>query len=111
MSEHGLIHSGEGIAHRRWRWRLDGVENRPLGIINGSLEEHLIFNEHYLRRVLNKYVACFNARRLQQGLEQNSSLGLGLVSIEGPIRCRNVLGGIIRDYYRAAAQRSIPPSD
>jgi hypothetical protein len=25
------------------------------------------------------------------------------VSTQGPIRCRNVLGGIIRDYYRDAA--------
>jgi hypothetical protein len=36
-------------------------------------------------------------------MAQDSPLGLEKTSAEGPIGYRNVLGGIIRDYYRAAA--------
>jgi putative transposase len=67
------------------------------------LDHLIILNERHLRRVLNEYVAYFNERRPHQGLKQDSPLGLESVSVEGPIRCRNVLGGIIRDYYREAA--------
>ena len=67
------------------------------------LDHLIILNERHLRRVLNEYVAYFNERRPHQGLGQDSPLGLEPVSIAGPIRCRHVLGGIIRDYYRAAA--------
>jgi hypothetical protein len=51
---------------------------------------------------LHRYFHINNARRPHQGLDQDSPLGL-TVSTEGPIRDRNVLGGIIRDYYREAA--------
>ena len=63
----------------------------------------IILNERHLRRVLQEYVDYYNARRPHQGLEQDSPLGFEHVTSEGPIRCRNVLGGIIRDYYREAA--------
>ena len=68
------------------------------------LDKVIILNARHLRRVLKEYVAYYNARHPRQGLELDSPLGLESVSIEGPIRCRNVLGGIIRDYYQEAAQ-------
>jgi transposase InsO family protein len=67
------------------------------------LDRLIILNERHLGRVLKEYVAYYNARRPHQGLEQHSPLGLESVFTEGPIRRRNVLGGIIRDYYREAA--------
>jgi len=67
------------------------------------LDRVIILNERHLRRVLSEYVAYYNARRPHQGIEQDSPLGLELASPEGAIRYRNVLGGIIRDYYQAAA--------
>ena len=67
------------------------------------LDKVIILNERHLRRVLTEYIDYYNARRPHQGLAQDSPLGLGKASTEGPIRYRNVLGGIIRDYYRAAA--------
>ena len=67
------------------------------------LDRLIILNERHLRRILTEYVAYFNERRPHQGLEQDSPLGLEPVTNQGPIRCRNVLGGIIRDYYREAA--------
>jgi putative transposase len=66
------------------------------------LDKLIILNERHLRQVLTEYIAYFNMHRSHQGLEQDSPLGL-TVSTESPIRYRNVLGGIIRDYYREAA--------
>jgi putative transposase len=66
------------------------------------LDKLIILNKRHLRRVLTEYLGYYNTRRPNRGLEQDSPLGL-TVSTEGPIRCRNVLGGIIRDYYREAA--------
>lgn len=67
------------------------------------LDKLLILNERHLRRVLAEYLAYHNERRPHQGLGQDSPLGLEPASNEGPIRYQNVLGGIIRDYYRDAA--------
>jgi transposase InsO family protein len=67
------------------------------------LDKLIILNGRHLRRVLMEYVMYYNARRPHQGLAQDSPLGLESGSTEGSIRCRNVLGGIIRDYYREAA--------
>jgi putative transposase len=67
------------------------------------LDHLIILNERHLRRVLKEYVIYYNERRPHQGLDQDSPLGLEPATLEGPIRYRNVLGGIIRDYYREAA--------
>jgi putative transposase len=67
------------------------------------LDKLIILNERHLRRTLNECVAHYNARRPHQGLEQDGPCGVALVSRQGPIRCRKVLGGIIRDYYPEAA--------
>lgn len=66
------------------------------------LDKLIILNGRHLRRVLTEYIVYYNTRRPHQGLDQDSPLGL-IVSTEGSIRYRNVLGGIIRDYYREAA--------
>ncbi len=67
------------------------------------LDRLIILNEHHLRRVLIEYITYYNTRRPHQGLEQDSPLGLEPEVIEGQIRYRKVLGGIIPDYYREAA--------
>jgi transposase InsO family protein len=66
------------------------------------LDRVIILNERHLRRVLIEYIAYYNARRPHQGIDQDSPFGLAVPN-EGPIGYRNVLGGIIRDYYREAA--------
>jgi len=53
--------------------------------------------------VSHEYVEYYNARRPHQGLEQDSPGGMLPASREGTVRYRKVLGGIIRDYYRAVA--------
>jgi putative transposase len=83
--------------------RANAFCERFLGSLRRECLDHLIIlNERHLRRVLTEYLAYYNARWPHPGLDQDSPLGLA-VSTEGPIRYRNVLGGIIRDYYREAA--------
>jgi transposase InsO family protein len=67
------------------------------------LDRLIILNERHLRRVLSEYIAYYNARWPHQGIGLESPLGLEAESAAGPIAYRNVLGGIIRDYYRKAA--------
>ena len=67
------------------------------------LDHLLILNEAHLRRVLEAYLSYFNTRRPHQSLDQDAPAGLDPPDITMPIRYRKVLGGIIRDYYRAAA--------
>lgn len=82
----------------------NSIAERWVRFVREECLDHLIIlNERHLRRVLSDYVAYYNARRPHQGIEQDSPLGLELASPEGSIRYRNVLGGIIRDYYREVA--------
>jgi len=60
----------------------------------------LIINAAHLRRVLMEYVDYYNTARPHQGIEQQIPIPQARPS-SGTIQCRNVLGGIIRDYYRA----------
>ncbi|HEC60794.1 MAG TPA: hypothetical protein ENI27_00905 [bacterium] len=60
----------------------------------------LILNAAHLRRVLIEYIDYYNTARPHQGINQQSPIPYSLPS-SGTIQCRNVLGGIIHDYYRA----------
>ncbi|MCJ7700792.1 MAG: integrase core domain-containing protein [Anaerolineales bacterium] len=59
----------------------------------------LIFNAVHLRRVLIEFVEYFNAARPHQGIHQQSPIPYATPS-SGTIQRRNVLGGIIHDYFR-----------
>jgi putative transposase len=67
------------------------------------LDKLLIINQAHLRRVIREYMAFFNTARPHQGLEQQIPVPRITYENTGPVRCRPVLGGIINDYYRAAA--------
>jgi putative transposase len=67
------------------------------------LDKLLIINQAHLRRVMREYVEFFNTARPHQGIDQQIPIALPTSNTRGPIRCRNVLGGIIHDYYRDAA--------
>jgi putative transposase len=67
------------------------------------LDKLLIINPTHLRRVMRDYVAFFNTARPHQGLEQQIPVPKASSQGNGSVRCRNVLGGIIHDYYRDAA--------
>ena len=62
----------------------------------------LILNQRHLIRVLKEYIDYYNVSRLHQGLDQQAPIPTPR-SPQGTIRCRDVLGGILHDYYRDAA--------
>jgi putative transposase len=66
------------------------------------LDHLLIFNERALYRVLTDYVAYYNRARPHQGLQQQTPIPY-TPCLQGTIRRRKVVGGLINDYYREAA--------
>jgi hypothetical protein len=67
------------------------------------LDQLLILNERHLLRVLTAYTTFYNERRTHQGLDQRCPVPLPPDPGDGPVRCRDVLGGIVHDYFRQAA--------
>ena len=67
------------------------------------LDKVLILNQTHLRRVMREYIAFFNTARPHQGISQQIPVPPASRATSGPVRCRNVLGGILHDYYRDAA--------
>lgn len=64
-----------------------------------SLDQLLIFNQRHLSRVLKEYAEYYTNERPCQGLDQKIPIPLSR-SRCGIIRCRDILGGILKDYYR-----------
>ena len=64
------------------------------------LDHLLILNEVHLRRVLNTFTAYYNTRRPHQSLGQQSPIQRRQPPNTGLVQQRNVLGGIVNDYYR-----------
>ncbi len=67
------------------------------------LDKVLILNQAHLRRVMRDYVEFFNTARPHQGLDQQIPIPQIDCQGNGSVHYRNVLGGIIHDYYRDAA--------
>lgn len=64
------------------------------------LDHLLIINAAHLRRILIEFVQYYNASRPHQGIRQQSPIPY-VIQSGGNMQCRNVLGGIIHDYYRS----------
>ncbi len=67
------------------------------------LDHLLILGEAHLRRVLTAYVAHYNQARPHQGLGQQTPVPQDRQGQRGPVRRRDVLGGLLHEYDRAAA--------
>ncbi|MHB1319054.1 MAG: integrase core domain-containing protein [Anaerolineae bacterium] len=67
------------------------------------LHHLLVLHERHLQHVLQAYSAYFNHRRPHQGLAQQCPLPASACSDKGSVSRRDVLGGIIHDYYQKAA--------
>ena len=84
--------------------RANAVAERWVGTARREcLDQLLILSERHLRRVLTAFVAYYNERRPHQGLQQQCPVPLAPDSGDGRIARRDVLTGIIHDYYREAA--------
>ena len=68
-----------------------------------SLDHLLIINELHLEYVLREYNQYYNQARPHQGLRQHIPESTHQEPGHGAVRRRNVLGGLIHDYYREAA--------
>lgn len=67
------------------------------------LNKLFIINQTHLRRVMREFVAYHKSARPHQGIDQQIPVPQTTPVDSGPVRGRNVLGGIIHDYYREAA--------
>jgi putative transposase len=74
------------------------------------LHQILILNEHHLCRVLKEYDEYYNHARPHQGISQRFPVSVPGQerSTKGPIRRRNILGGVIHDYYRQPSSQVSP---
>ena len=66
----------------------------------------LIINAKHLQRVLREYTDYYNTARPHQGIDQQAPIPFER-SATGTIQRRNILGGIINDYYRAPTPPAI----
>jgi hypothetical protein len=76
---------------------------RNVSVREECLDKLLIVNQAHLRRIMREYVEFFNTARPHQGIDQQILVPKTGRRTYGPVRCRNVLGRIIHDYYRDAA--------
>lgn len=63
----------------------------------------ILFGERSLRRALSEYVDQFHAERNHQGKSNAPLFPRAHRQREGPARCRERLGGLLRYYHREAA--------
>jgi putative transposase len=66
------------------------------------LDRIVILGEEHLRRVLTAYVEYYNHARPHQGIAQQCPVRLETMPRAGRIERRDILGGLIYDYRRAA---------
>ena len=63
------------------------------------LDHLLIMNQTHLKRVLDSYISYYETSRPHQGLDQRTLVPRQSIPYSGQVRKREVLGGIINDYY------------
>ncbi len=67
------------------------------------LDRIVILGERHLHRVLTAYIDYYNRARPHQGIAQQCPVPLTSATRDGPIARRDILGGVLHDYYRRAA--------
>jgi putative transposase len=73
------------------------------------LDHVLVLNEAHLRRILQTYIDHHNTRRPHQSLKQQSPIPYQESTNTGTIQRRQLLSGILNDYYRAPNTTSLSP--
>ena len=101
------VFQSEGVGIIRTPFRApntNAVAERWIRSVRQECLDHLlIVGEAHLRRVLGVYVGFYNEVRPHQGLDQRTPVPAPLPARQGPVRCRALLGGLLRRYDRAAA--------
>ena len=84
---------------------LNAYIERFMNSINAEcLNKMIFFGENSLRRAVGAYLEHYHAERNHQGLgnhiiEPTDEVG----RVDGPVECRERLGGLLRYYHRQAA--------
>ena len=103
-SSYDNLFSSEGIEvlHTPYRApRANAFAERWVRSVREECLDHiLVLDENHLRRVLREYGEYYNHARPHQGIGQHFPVSGPERSIKGPIRRRDILGGVIHDYYR-----------
>ena len=101
------VFAAEGVAVVRTPYRAPTAnayaERWVRSVREECLDHLLIVNETHLRHVLATYVTHYNQARPHQGLEQQTPVPCAPSARAGPLRRRDVLGGLIHEYDREAA--------
>ena len=101
------VFASEGVEIVRTPYRApnaNAVAERWVRSVRAECLDHLlIVNEAHLRRVLATFVDHYNHARPHQGLGQRTPVAPAAPPGCGPLRRRDRLGGLLRDYYREAA--------
>jgi hypothetical protein len=71
------------------------------------LDHVLILNERHLLRVLQTYIEYYNSRRPHQSLEQQAPIPYPEPTKTGTVIRRQLLGGILNDYFRNPGNNDI----
>ena len=97
----------EGVAIVRTPYRAptaNAYAERWVRSVRGECLDHLlVVNEAHLRHVLAVYVTHDNRARPHQGRQQRTPVPCAPRTRAGPVRRRDVLGGLIHEYDREAA--------
>ena len=103
----GRVFAAEGFAVVRTPYRAPQANAYAERWVRSAREECLdhvlVMGENHLRRVLDAYVAHFNEARPHQGLGQGCPIPLTAAPSDGVVCRRDILGGLVREYYREAA--------
>lgn len=68
------------------------------------LDRIVPLSENHLRRAVREYVEHYHGERHHQGLDGELITANGTaIRLEGPVTCRERLGGTLNFYYRQAA--------
>jgi putative transposase len=101
------VFTSEGVEIVRTPYRTPTVNayaERWVRSARGECLDHLlVVNEAHLRHVLAGYVTHFNRARPHQGLNQQTPVPYARYDARGPVKRRDVLGGLIHEYDREVA--------
>jgi transposase InsO family protein len=94
----------EGIKIVHTPFRVPGAiafaERWVRSIREECLDQILILKESHLSRVLKEYAEYYNHAHPHQGIGQGFPVSRPVRRTSGPVRSRDVLGGVIHDYFR-----------
>jgi len=100
------VFAAEGVEVVRTPYRsptANAYAERWVRSVRAECLDHLIVNEAHLRHVLTGYVAHYNQARPHQGIAQRAPIPFDACARQGPVRRRDVLGGLIHEYDRETA--------